>query len=140
MPANGIRIRRPAQKLPIELVQRNSNVDLLITLAGDSATNRTFGFESMVKTTRHVIRQHCSGYQPSSQSPFDILCKSGESDGNPSRGSLCFNCRVSQFSANGFFTGEMTEKEAPETHIDPVMASQSDLRLSDFIKSLEESV
>jgi hypothetical protein len=134
----GIRLPRHAQQLPVELVQRNSDLDVLITIAGDSTEKRTFGFESTVKITRRVIHQNCSSYRPSTSGDNAVLCRSGEDTGNPYRGEACFSCRAGQFSKSGVFIGEMAEASAYNS-VNPVVAQQSELILSDFIKALEES-
>lgn len=107
MSQKGVLIRRASVQLPAELVNRRSDLDVLITLAGDGVDNRTYGFESTVRVARRVLRQNCSSYRPSQDHPNDVLCGSGEKDGEPVLGSTCFKCRVSQFSQNGFFTGEV---------------------------------
>lgn len=138
---NGIRLPRRDQHLPVELVQRNSDLDVMITLSGDSTEKRTFGFESTAKTVRRLIGQNCSSYRPSTDHENDVLCRSGEDDGNPTRGALCFTCRAGQFSRNGVFIGEMTSDGTAQypNAADPVVVSQDGMGLYDLIKALEKA-
>ena len=110
----GIALPRRADQLPIELTQRNSDIDVMITIAGDSTERRTFGFQSTLKVTRRLIHQNCDSYRPSTTSVDAVLCRSGEDTGNPSRGATCFKCRASQFSASGLFTGEVINGDEPD--------------------------
>lgn len=114
MNSKGVRTPRHVSQLPKELTRPNSNIDVFITVAGESADNRTFGFRDNVRTAQQLILRQCHLYQPSEVSDSNaILCSSGEDDGNPRRGSDCFKCRAGQFSAGGFFTGEMTDVTPP---------------------------
>lgn len=135
----GIRLSRRAHQLPVELVQRNSDLDVLITISGDSTANRTYGFESTAKAVHRLIKQNCSDYRPSTDHDNDVICRSGEDDGNPIRGSLCFSCRVGQFSKSGMFIGEMRETQQASALINPVIAEQAELTLYGMIKALEEA-
>jgi hypothetical protein len=109
------KVSRRAKQLPRELFQRDSDLDVLITIAGNAAAKRSFAFTSTVKTTRKLLRNDCPNYLPSLSSPNEVLCRSGEEDGTPYRaGSDCFRCRAAQFSANGLFIGEMTTSSAPD--------------------------
>jgi hypothetical protein len=104
---NGIQLSRRSSQLPVELRQKNSDLDVLITLAGDAVDAGHFGAASQVRVTRRVIRQNCSSYRPSNAEENSVLCGSGEKDGTPIRGNECFNCRAGQFSASGFFAGDL---------------------------------
>jgi hypothetical protein len=133
--ANGLRIKH-TNRLPAELRQRNSDLDVMITLAGDAAEKRSFGFDATVKTTRRLIRQNCPSYRPSTSSDFDILCRSGEDTGDPYCGSKCYMCRAGQFTASGMFTGEVTG----EDHLERPMPTPVQLvNINDAIKAVEQA-
>ena len=125
MPVNVSRAPRRAAKLSHELSRTNSNLDRFITVAGVSADNKTFGFRENVRTAQQLIKIQCSSYSPSQVSDRNaILCSSGEDDGNPRCGSTCFKCRAGQFSASGFFTGEMTNDDPPAALMEHLQADQ----------------
>jgi hypothetical protein len=114
MPSKGVLTPRRVNQLPYELTHLNTTLDRFITIASDSADRRTFGFRANVSTAQQMIKRQCGFYGPSQASDSNaILCSSGETDGNPRCGSHCFKCLAGQFSASGFFTGEMTDAGPP---------------------------
>jgi hypothetical protein len=119
MSQHGIKLSRPQNALPVELRQRNSDLDVLISLAGTAAENQSFGFQSQVRVARRLIRQNCSSYRPSTAFAEAVVCGSGEKDGTPAKGSQCFTCRAGQFSQSGFFTGEEQPPQSPRDCIVP---------------------
>ena len=106
-------IRIPNSKLSPALFRRGSDLDVMVAVSDDAVQNRKFGADATLNVTWQLLRKACPDYkacmvtvgadgclQPS------LLCKSGEGDGHPYRFD-CANCRVSQFSRSGFFTGEI---------------------------------
>ena len=116
--SKGVRVARQSYQLPRELTRPNSDIDVFLTVAGDSADKRTFGFQQNIKTAQYLMKRNCGFYGPSEASDSNaILCSSGEADGSPRCGSACFVCHAGQFSASGFFTGEMTDSAPPDAVI-----------------------
>ena len=114
--AKGLFIPRTNSQLPAELCRKGTDLDVMITLAGDGDEAKSvFGFSTVVRTTRRMIKQNCSLYKPSRAEgrELNILCLSGEIDGTPFRGSQCFECRAGQFSKNGVFIGEIVAGGKP---------------------------
>ena len=102
-----------AQKssLPRDLSRRGSDLDRLITIAGDAATEGTFGAANTVAVTRGLIHKLCPDYRPSKACQIDVLCGSGEDNGRPFR-SGCGMCLVGQFTAAGKFLGDVIPASA----------------------------
>jgi hypothetical protein len=96
--------RRPC--LPRELSRRGSDLDRLITIAGDAAAESTFGAADTVAVTRSMLRRLCPDYRPSNACQLDVLCGSGEDSGQPIRAG-CGICLVGQFTAAGKFLGDV---------------------------------
>ena len=71
--------------LPRDLSRRGSDLDRLITIAGDAAAEGTFGAANTVAVTRSMIRRLCPDYRPSKACRIDVLCGSGEDNGQPIR-------------------------------------------------------
>ena len=92
--------------LPRDLSRRGSDLDRLITIAGDAAAEGTFGAADTVAVTRSMLRRLCPDYRPSKACPTDVLCGSGEDNGQPIRTS-CSICLVGQFTAAGRFLGDV---------------------------------
>jgi hypothetical protein len=105
--------RTIAQKssLPRDLSRRGSDLDRLITIAGDAAAEGTFGAADTVAVTRSVIRRLCPDYRPSKACHIDVLCGSGEDSGQPFR-TGCGKCLVGQFTAAGKFLGDVIPTSA----------------------------
>ncbi len=95
-----------ASNLPRDLSRRGSDLDRLITIAGDAAADGTFGAANTVAVTRNMLHKLCPDYRPSKACQIDVLCGSGEDDGKPFRPS-CGNCLVGQFTAAGKFLGDV---------------------------------
>ncbi len=72
-------------RLPRDLSRRGSDLDRLITIAGDAATQGTFGAANTVAVTRSMIHKLCPDYRPSKACQIDVLCGSGEDNGQPFR-------------------------------------------------------
>jgi hypothetical protein len=89
-----------------ELFLVNSELDLLVTTANDALDAHKFGAKGILKVTQNMLKKACPDYCPSTSTENDTLCKSGEIDGTAFRAE-CNKCRVSQFSASGFFSGEI---------------------------------
>jgi hypothetical protein len=106
--------RTPAQRscLPGDLSRRGSDLDRLITIAGDAAAEGTFGAADTVAVARSMLRSLCPDYRPSKACQIDVLCGSGEDNGKPSR-SGCGKCLVGQFTAAGKFLGDVIPISAP---------------------------
>lgn len=117
MSQHGLKLSRPMNALPVELRQRNSDLDVLISLAGTAAEKQSFGFQSTVRVTRRLIKQNCNSYRPSTAFTESVICGSGEKDGQPVKGSQCLTCRAGQFSQSGMFIGEMTSEQAPQSSV-----------------------
>lgn len=92
--------------LPRDLSRRGSDLDRLITIAGDAATESTFGAANTVAVTRSMIHKLCPDYRPSRACQIDVLCGSGEDNSQPLRSS-CGICLVGQFTAKGGFIGDV---------------------------------
>ena len=106
--------------LPHELFRRDSDLDRLITIAGDSAADGTFGAANTVTVTRGMLRRLCPDYRPGRAIDLDVLCGSGEADGCALR-SECRNCLVSQFAASGKFCGDLVpDGEASQAKLLPM--------------------
>lgn len=104
--------------LPRELFRRGSDLDRLITIAGDAAADNTFGAANTVAVTRSMLRKLCPNYRPGSVIELDVLCRSGEADGRALRPE-CRRCLVSRFSASGMFCGDLlTDGEANHARAD----------------------
>lgn len=97
--------------LPRDLFRRGSDLDRLITIAGDAAAEGTFGAADTVAVTRSMLRRLCPDYRPSTACQIDVLCGSGEDNGKPSR-SGCGKCLVGQFTAAGKFLGDVIPMSA----------------------------
>jgi hypothetical protein len=89
-----------------DLSHRGSDLDRLITIAGDAAAEGTFGAADTVAVTRSMIRRLCPDYRPSKAGQIDVLCGSGEDNGQPIR-TCCGICLVGQFTAAGKFIGDV---------------------------------
>jgi hypothetical protein len=50
--------------LPHDLSRRGSDLDRLITIAGDAAARGTFGAANTVDVTRGMLRRLCPDYRP----------------------------------------------------------------------------
>jgi len=107
MPSPGVK-RTSVQKshLPHELFRRGSDLDRLITIAGDAAADGTFGAANTVAVTRSMLSKLCPDYRPGSVIDLDVICGSGEANGCPLRPE-CRRCLVSRFSASGKFCGDL---------------------------------
>jgi hypothetical protein len=92
--------------LPRELFRRDSDLDRLITIAGDAAADGTFGAANTVVVTRSLLRKLCPDYRPGTVIDLDVICGSGEADGCALRPE-CRSCLVSRFSASGMFCGDL---------------------------------
>jgi hypothetical protein len=92
--------------LPRELFRRGSDLDRLITIAGDSAADNTFGATATVAVTRGMLRRLCPDYRPGRTIDLDVMCGSGEADGRALRHE-CRTCLVGQFSTSGEFFGDL---------------------------------
>jgi hypothetical protein len=105
--------RTIAQKscLPRDLSRRGSDLDRLITIAGDAAAQGTFGAADTVAVTRSMVRRLCPDYRPSKACQMDVLCGSGEDNGEPIR-TGCGICLVGQFTAAGKFLGDVIQMSA----------------------------
>lgn len=97
--------------LPRDLSRRGSDLDRLITIAGDAAAQGTFGAANTVAVTRGMIRKLCPEYRPSKASQIEVLCGSGEDSGRPIR-TGCGVCLVGQFTAAGKFLGDVIPTSA----------------------------
>jgi len=97
--------------LPRDLSRRGSDLDRLITIAGDAAANGTFGAADTVAVTRSILRRLCLDYRPSRACHIGVLCSSGEDNGQPFR-SGCGICLVGQFTAAGMFLGDVIPTSA----------------------------
>jgi hypothetical protein len=125
MSSNGQVHRRRTDQLPRELTQVNSDLDVFIRIAGESADHKTFGFQSNTNLARRLIKQQCGEYRPAKNDRNRLLCHSGELDGTPKRGDTCLACRVSQFSRSGFFTGEENHSSIADVMASPRVIAQS---------------
>jgi hypothetical protein len=106
--------------LPRELFRRDSDLDRLITIAGDSAADGTFGAANTVTVTRGMLRRLCPDYRPGRAIDLDVLCGSGEADGCALRPE-CRTCLVSQFAASGKFCGDLVpDGEASQAKLLPM--------------------
>jgi len=92
--------------LPRELFRRGSDLDQLITIAGDSAADSTFGAAATVAVTRGMLHRLCPDYRPGRTIDLDVMCGSGETDGVAFRPE-CRTCLVGQFSTSGEFLGDL---------------------------------
>jgi len=92
--------------LPRELSRRGTDLDRLITITGDAAANGTFGAAETVAVTRSMLRKLCSDYRPSKACQTEVLCGSGEDNGQPIR-TGCGFCLVGQFTSAGMFLGDV---------------------------------
>jgi hypothetical protein len=97
--------------LPRDLSRRGSDLDRLITIAGDAAADGTFGAADTVAVTRSMLRSLCPNYRPSNACQIDVLCGSGEDNGKPFR-SGCGICLVGQFTAADMFLGDVIPMSA----------------------------
>ena len=97
--------------LPRDLSRRGSDLDRLITIAGDAAAGGTFGAADTVAVTRSMLRRLCPNYRPSEACQFDVLCGSGEDNGKPIR-TTCGVCVAGQFTAAGKFLGDVIPTSA----------------------------
>ena len=100
------RIIAQRSHLPRELFRRDSDLDQLITIAGDSAADGTFGAAATVAVTRGMLHKLCPDYRPGQAINLDVLCGSGEADGVAFRPE-CKKCIVGQFSTSGAFLGDL---------------------------------
>jgi hypothetical protein len=106
--------------LPRELFRRDSDLDRLITIAGDSAADGTFGAANTVTVTRGMLRRLCPDYRPGRAIDLDVLCGSGEADGRALR-LECRTCLVSQFAPSGTFCGDLVpDDEASQAKLLPM--------------------
>jgi hypothetical protein len=92
--------------LPRDLSRRGSDLDRLITIAGDAAAQGTFGAADTAAVTRNMLRKLCPDYRPSKACQTDVLCGSGEDNGRPIR-TGCGICLVGQFTTAGKFLGDV---------------------------------
>jgi hypothetical protein len=97
--------------LPRDLSRRGSDLDRLITIAGDAAAEGTFGAANTVAVTHGMLHRLCPDYRPSKACPIDVLCGSGEDNGQPIRAG-CGICLVGQFTAAGKFLGDLVAMSA----------------------------
>ena len=103
--------------LPRELFRRGSDLDQLITIAGDSAADGMFGAANTAAVTRSMLRKLCPDYRPGRAIDLDVMCGSGEADGCALRPD-CRACLVSHFSTSGMFCGDLVpEGEANHTEL-----------------------
>ena len=100
--------RTPVQRsrLPRDLSRRGSDLDRLITIAGEAAAEGTFGAANTVAVTRGMLHRHCPDYRPGRAIDLDVMCGSGEIDGVALRPG-CKRCIVGQFSTSGEFLGDL---------------------------------
>ena len=104
-------IPRNRDRLPRELIQRGSDLDQMITLAGDAAASNSFGAQGTLKAARSMIKRLCPKYRPSRASSIETVCGSGEDDGQPFR-SGCGVCLCGQFTAAGMYLGDVIPMSA----------------------------
>ena len=106
-------VRTLVQKscLPRDLSRRGSDLDRLITIAGDAAARGTFGAADTVAVARSMLHRLCPDYRPSKACQIDVLCGSGEDNGQPFRAG-CGICLVGQFTAAGKFLGDLIPMSA----------------------------
>jgi hypothetical protein len=78
----------------------------MVDAADAALLKHTFAAPIVVAVTRDLIHKACPNYEASHCYANDTLCSSGEQEGHPYRFD-CKDCRVSQFSHSGFFTGEI---------------------------------
>jgi hypothetical protein len=97
--------------LPRDLSRRGSDLDRIITIAGDAAARGTFGAADTVAVARSMLHRLCPDYRPSKACPIDVLCGSGEDNGQPIR-TGCGICLVGQFTAAGKFLGDLIPMSA----------------------------
>jgi len=95
--------------LPRELFRRGSDLDQLITIAGDSAADSTFGAAATVAVTRGMLHRLCPDYRPGRAINLDVLCGSGEANSVAFRPE-CKKCIVGQFSTSGAFLGDLVSE------------------------------
>ena len=105
-----LRIPRIQTDLPSDLFLKGSDLDNMVQLATEAADLRSFRSESTIAVARSLVKAACPNYSPSRVNKNDMLCSSGELDGNPIRHECSF-CRVGQFSATGFFMGSIVPIE-----------------------------
>ena len=95
-----------SSRLPRNLFQLGSDIDKMVDAADAALLKHAFIASTVVSVTRDLIHKSCPDYEASHCNKDDVLCSSGEKDGHPCRFD-CKDCRVSQFSPSGFFTGEI---------------------------------
>lgn len=95
-----------ARPLPAELLEKGSDLHQLVTIAGDLSAQRTEGANALANKARTLLHNACPSYKKSFDPERVFHCASGERDGKPIRPE-CTRCIVSQFSANGFFVGDI---------------------------------
>jgi hypothetical protein len=108
-----IRLPRTTSQLPRDLFRKDSDLDVMVSVADDAATQCKFGAEATVNVAWQMLKRACPDYKATmltindqNQVGVSILCASGERDARPFRFECQF-CRVSQFSVNGVFTGDL---------------------------------
>jgi len=92
-----------------ELLRKDSDLDKMVTIAANAVDLKQFGADSTLKITRHLLHQACSSYAPCDYDK--LICHSGQRDGKPIQ-QECLHCRVSDFSASGFYSGEIVPVQA----------------------------
>ena len=108
-------IHLPRPVLPMELLNRESDLGLLVTFAGDM-TPEDPNRQAVVAKTRNFLRRACHNYRPSFGN-LEVICRSGEdSQGKPYRGEACAQCQVGLFSANMVFVGEIAPTRILQAH------------------------
>jgi hypothetical protein len=100
--------RHLQMSLPEELCTPGSDLDVLLNEIEEPGAEKRINFRTAIRQIRHSVHNMCPQYRPSLAHKNDCLCRSGEISGQPFRGAKCLECRVSQFSPSGFFTGEIT--------------------------------
>lgn len=94
-------------RLPRELSAQGTELgEFVFEVALPAVEKGLFHSVKTLTTAQRMIKQHCDAYKPSLSSEHEVLCRSGEQDGQPYRAG-CTECRFSQFSLNGFFVGEI---------------------------------
>lgn len=99
--------------LPRELIERGSDLNQMVSLAGDLVSHRHGSAQALVNKTRTLLHQACPHYKPSRKDP--VICRSGEDNGRAYRGRVCSQCTVAQFSPNMVFIGELTKGSVVES-------------------------
>ena len=95
-----------SNELPRELFEHKGPLNEMISIAATASEKRSFGSTRTVATARRQLQHLCPGYSPSQDHPEDVLCASGESNGQP-KYRACNRCIAGQFSASGVFVGEL---------------------------------